>query len=222
MNGEEFKNMVDGKNVVIVGPAGSIHGSKQGDAIEGFDIIMRFNRAVPVPVEAHPDVGKRTDILCNCLEPSPIGGGKPQPQIWKDNGVKLILSPYPSELSYIKKNFDLFKAANNGIMDYHCTDLEFFKGIEEQVKTRPNSGILGIMYMLKFNIQKVYVTGFTFCRDGYRPGYKPGIGVEMYRKLANQYTHRQAPQEEYFRQVYQKDGRIEVDKPLEDILGARP
>ena len=216
-----FSEYLNNKTVAIVGPAGSINGTNQSKYIDGHDIVMRFNSAVPLKPEMKKDIGTRTDILCNCLEPNFTSGGKIDPDLWIREKVKWVLSPYPRELWYTKGNIANFEKINKNRIKFQCTDKIFFDDIEGKVKTRPNSGVLGILYILKHNPKSVYVTGITFGRGGYHAGYKDGITPEKYDKLANSGTHQQKPQENLFREIYNKDKRIKVDKALEEILGER-
>ncbi|MFW6130642.1 MAG: glycosyltransferase family 29 protein, partial [Atribacterota bacterium] len=63
-----FSNFVKGNSAVLVGPAKSIEGSNQGEMIDSFNLVVRMNKAVPVPDSVKEDIGSRTDILYNCLE----------------------------------------------------------------------------------------------------------------------------------------------------------
>jgi hypothetical protein len=212
-----FSEFINGKRIVAVGPAPSAFDNTES-IIESFDIIMRFNSAVPVSEAAKPFIGRRTDILCNCLEEDPISGGKLNPRIWKDEGVKWILSPYPETLWFSKDNINRFKNINNGLLPLECYDINRYNLLESHIKTRPNSGLLGITHLLNFTITELYVTGFTFGRGGYQKGYKDHITPEQYNKLANGRWHSQKPQEDYFREKIATDKRVTLDKYLTDLF----
>ena len=216
-----FADYIKGKRVAVVGPAGSIHDSNQGETIDQYDIIVRFNSAVPIKNESKKDIGSRTDILCNCLEEHPVSGGHIDPEVWINENVSWVLCPYPKELWYVKPNYERFEKLNKSRLQHTCPDKPFFDDLEKKLKTRPNSGLLGMLYLLSFNPSELYVTGITFGRGGYRPGYKDGITAEQYDKLANSTIHKQAPQEALFREVYMNDTRIKTDIMLSKILGER-
>lgn len=217
---KNFTIFLDNKRVAIVGPANSVLNTRQKSLIDNYDIIMRFNSAVPIPENMKDDIGTRTDILCNCLQPGFINGGNIDPKLWKDNGVKWLLCPYARELNYVIYNVNNFERKNKNInLNFLCVDKPFFDSIQMKLDNRPNSGLLGILYLLEHNIKEIYITGITFGRGGYCPGYKTGITEEKYNKLANSGTHQQKPQEELFKEVYKNNkNRIKIDTILEKII----
>jgi hypothetical protein len=211
-----FKDFVNNKKIAVIGPAPSAMSNNKDD-IESYDIIMRFNSAVPVPVECQYHIGSRTDILCNCLEEHPVSGGHIDPVMWYDNGVKWILSPYP-KLSFTEKNIERFQTLNTKNIPLEIFDKNKYIVLEKTLRTRPNSGLLGILHLLSFDVSKIYVTGFTFGRGGYYKGYKAGITAEQYNKLANGPYHTQKPQEDYFKHLYKTNKNIIVDDTLKGII----
>jgi hypothetical protein len=65
----DFGRLLEGKDVVIVGPAETLRGKGQGQMIDAHDLVVRFNTAInyiPFTRELANDIGTRTDILyCN-------------------------------------------------------------------------------------------------------------------------------------------------------------
>ncbi|GJQ20946.1 MAG: hypothetical protein HBSIN02_13010 [Bacteroidia bacterium] len=69
-NGDpEFSRMLEGKRVVIAGPARTLAGKGLGGLIDSFDLVVRLNESVEWIIgnpAARQDYGSRTDILyCN-------------------------------------------------------------------------------------------------------------------------------------------------------------
>ena len=64
---QQFYNLIHDNNVVIVGPAAYLEGSKYGNSIEEKDIVVRINRSYETCERIPEDVGNRTDILYSCL-----------------------------------------------------------------------------------------------------------------------------------------------------------
>jgi len=93
-NRKNYKEYLKGKRVVIVGPAPSIVGSDQRDLIDSYDVVVRLNRALPVPEHLKKDVGTRTDVLYNCMNPSNECGGRIDVDFLLKSGVKFLVSPY--------------------------------------------------------------------------------------------------------------------------------
>jgi hypothetical protein len=212
-----FREYLKGKSVAIVGPASTMNGTKQGDSIDNYDIVVRFNSALPIKEPTKEDVGTKTSILCNCLEPNNISGGTIDPVMWYREGVEWMLSPYPNELWYIKENYASFMKKNKDLK-VECVNLPFFTKLENSLKTRPNSGLMGITYILSHEIKSMYITGISFGKGGYCKGYKEHISPERYNQLANSRIHKQEPQRVYFKNHVVIDPRVTVDAPLKNIL----
>lgn len=64
-----YQKLLTGKRVIVVGPAQTLLGGKQGRMIDDYDLVVRFNTVVeylPFTPELAKDIGTRTDILyCN-------------------------------------------------------------------------------------------------------------------------------------------------------------
>jgi hypothetical protein len=211
-----LEDFVKDKRVVIVGPAKSINDTKQGKFIDSFDIVVRFNNSIPINKQNNEDVGIRTDILCSCLEEHRLSGGDIKPELWKNEGVKWVLSAYPKELWYVKNNYNEFVRRNRGAINHHVVELDFFEGLEEELGTRPTTGYLGITYLLSMNIKELYVTGITFCSDGYAKGYKDSVDDKTFKKISNSNIHSQEPAEIHFKKLCFSDERIILDDFLKE------
>ncbi len=214
-----FGQLVSGRRVVIVGPAECMDGSGQGDTIERqFDLVVRMNRTLPIPARCHVDVGRRTDILYHCLEPHPTRDSIIDPVFWKGEGVRFLCCPYPTDCWFNREICDRFKHQNNGLLPFRDFDPAIFRDLEAQLGTRPNTGLLAILDILRFNPGALYVTGVTFGRDGYYSGYngqapRSAVAVEY-----NSRWHLQAPQIKFLREVIKNNPAIRVDQTLQKIL----
>ena len=82
--------------MAIVGPANSVVGTNRGSLIDKFDIIIRLNKALPIPKKLMCDIGSRTDIIYNGLNTTDFPGQNIlDTNFYKQNGVKFVVSPYP-------------------------------------------------------------------------------------------------------------------------------
>jgi hypothetical protein len=213
-----FKDFVAGKRIAAVGPAPSVIGSKQKESIDGYDLVMRFNKACPVPSEVVADTGNRCDIICNCLEPMAKSGGHLDPNIWKTNGVKWVLSAYPKDVWFNKGHAANFQRKLGNRLPMEFPPDKEYVDFQTSLGTRPNSGLCGIWYLLSLPIKEIYVTGFTFGRGGYHKGYFDTISPEQYEKLANGPHHKQEPQRLYFKKLLANEPRLKVDEPMRAII----
>ena len=93
-NRRKFLEYLKNKRVVIVGPAPTMVDSKQHDIIESYDVVVRLNRALPILEKLKPDIGSRTDILYNCMNPSNECGGTIDIELLQRENIKVLVSPY--------------------------------------------------------------------------------------------------------------------------------
>lgn len=215
-NEDEFIEYLKGKTVAIVGPAPSIIGSNQRELIESYDIIIRLNKAVPVPKERIEDVGHRTNIYYHCMSELQQNGG-PINFSYLSKNIDFISSPYPY-ISPFDKDIDAFNDKNRGKLKFHIINKELFESISKEMNTRPNTGICAIIDILNYDIKELYVTGFTFFRGGYDKTYRDQTEDQVLN-LINQYkVHEIEPQIKYMKNLFDKDNRLKGDEKLLEIL----
>ena len=214
---ELFAQYVNNKNVAIIGPANSIIGTKKGDTIDKFDIIIRLNKALPIPSKLKDDIGSRTDIIYNALNTTDYPGqNNLDTNFYKQNGVKFVVSPYPL--------YDIFY---NDIMNYinrYQFDIPFRTVNKEkhisfvnQIKTRPYTGTSAIMDILSFNVKSLYITGIDFYNTPYYSQYRK-IKKNKLLNLRENAIHVAYPQMEYLLYKSLVDDRIILDNTLEKLL----
>ena len=90
---DEFKNYVRNKKVAIIGPAPSVKDQENGHFIESeYDIIIRINKQWKHAPELDKYIGKRTDILYNCLDYRDDCGGEMDID-YLANKIKFLVCP---------------------------------------------------------------------------------------------------------------------------------
>lgn len=223
----KYSQYLKGKRVVVVGPAPSILGSKQHDIINSYDIVVRLNKALPLPNNLKEDIGSRTDVLYNCMNPSSECGGDIDIDLLKKCGVKYLVSPYGQVsgpkyrfnrdiLSFSEKNLEKGKGKTFSIPFCHI-DTAYFKKLLK-IMQLPNTGICTILDILKHPIKELYITGFTFFKGGYIKEYRRYNEKQVLEKMAKYNLHNQEKQLKYMRQILLNDKRIKLDQTLIDIL----
>lgn len=221
-----YRNKIKQRSVCVVGPSPSLEGSKQGSFIDSFDIVVRVNRGFPV-TSASEDVGSKTDILYHCLNTDEYSGGKVHyNELYKDNVV--LSCPYPKNVSPFHLDILKFEKENEEKIRYHYIDTDFYLKCADLIGTRPNSGICAILDLLCFDIKSLYITGFTFFKDGWRKSYKDTkevFGKEKGETILSEWldsnfngNHFQKPQEDLVREIYIKDDRVDIDDTMKQIL----
>lgn len=215
-NDRNYLEYLMGKKVALVGPAPTIIGSKQGDLIDSYDIVVRVNKAVPIPTHLTRDIGKRTNILYNCLNPSPECGGPYLMDEWKK--LDWLCCPYPAVHPF---DIDItrFKFKNENTIPFHTIDKETYLTAAKEMNTRPNSGIGTIIDLMFHPIKELYVTGFTFFKGGYYSDYRQKNEKQVMDFMNRHRNHEQEPQIEYIRKMfYGVDYRFNPDEEMRKIL----
>ena len=215
-----FQKLLLNKRVVIVGPAPSIINSTQGEYIDSFDIVVRINKAIPIPEYLKKDIGSRTDILYNCLNSKSDNGGEIELEIIKK--LKYICCPYPPIYPF-KKDIDTFmeqfiKRDKENKINFRHVDTKFYLKTVREMNTRPNSGIAAILDLLQFSLKELYITGFTFFKGGYYKEYRSYSETEVLERMKKIGNHDQKLQIKYMKKIFLKDNRIIMDKELKKII----
>lgn len=175
-----------GKRIAIVGPADSAFGTQKGKFIDDFDWVVRVNRS-PYLVDSglhREDIGTRTDVLFHSFyENDESGGGVLDLKMYSKQGLKYLINPRNNRLGFNNtlvfyrkylKNFPVFTLPK----DLHK---QIIGGFEV---SRPTIGYMALMTLLYTDFQELYITGFTFYRTDFGPGYRDHIrGKEEAKKF---------------------------------------
>src|SRR5690606_18097197 len=98
-----------GKRVVLVGPAASLTGRRQGAEIDAYDVVVRLNLSAPTPPEQAADLGSRTDVLYHTLFNSRLAAAagqqhsRQQIQAWKGDGVRFVVTRQQPEHDRVRR-----------------------------------------------------------------------------------------------------------------------
>lgn len=213
-----FFNFCKDKSVALVGPAQSIIGTLKGDIIDQFDLIVRLNKAIPLPESLKKDIGTRTDIIYNSLNTSDFPGeNNLNTKLYKKHGVQFVCTSYPFNhnifhddiLNYVYRyKFEIPLKAMN--------DLKF-RNFEKMLGTRPYTGTCAIMDLLSYPIKYLYITGLDFYQTKYYSEYRT-ISKNVLKYNKNNPIHNNKPQLDYLRNLSFYDNRIILDGYLDKLL----
>lgn len=212
-----FAHYVNGKTVAIVGPANSVVGTNRGSLIDKFDVVIRLNKALPIPKKLMCDIGSRTDIVYNALNTTDFPGQNIlDTNFYKQNGVKFVVSPYPlvnvffnDIMNYIQRyQFDI---------PFRTVDTGKYNKFTQQIKTRPYTGTSAIMDILSFNIKALYITGIDFYNTPYYSQYRR-VNKKKLVGLRENAIHLAYPQMEFLLFRSLTDNRVLLDNTLEKLL----
>jgi hypothetical protein len=227
-----FRGYVEGARVALVGPAPSIIGSKQGELIDSYDMVVRLNHALPVPSELTEDIGTRTDILYTTTK---IPKTLPEdPQVVLDAGVQALVMPYYEKHEaferHVVKCRKIYAGALPLFIPYSHKD---YAVIEVQVGARPTIGLSAIIHLLSMNITELYVAGLTFYfktegnAGGYYEQYKDKHDYgdakadeeTAFKKVINKWkVHDPAKEAAYVAHLVRKDKRLTGDAGFTEVI----
>ncbi|MEX0598013.1 MAG: glycosyltransferase family 29 protein, partial [Candidatus Paceibacterota bacterium] len=223
----KLSNYLKGKRVAIVGPASSIIGSKQAALIDSYDVVVRLNKALPIPPDLSPDVGSRTDILYNCMNPTDECGGTISINVLNKAGIKFLVGAYPPVDSVgttklrIKTDTLMFYHKNRNYWNNFCyTDKTHFLTLWKSMRL-PNTGTMAILDLLRFDIKELYITGITFFKGGYIRTYRDYDEKGIIKHLQRFNLHLPEKQLQYASTQLLKDKRVILDNTLSDILNGK-
>lgn len=216
--------MVSGKRVAVIGPSPSLFRASQVEKLEAYDLVVRLNKAVPVRENVQEVTGSRTDILVHNLrvkEAEAFGAeALPQPELWREHGVKCVLGSMPKWSTEGYQAATSFLRSDHQPMHVAWPSLKQVSMWSKGIGVRPTTGLVAILWMLEAQAAEVYVTGLTFMRDGYQADYNRSItDIEKARAFhRDQGVHDPDLEFAYFVRHVADDPRITYDDPLRECI----
>jgi hypothetical protein len=224
---EEFAKLIEGKRIAYVCPSPHLKGMKMGEYIDSHDLVVRVNQAYHMREEDWEDYGRRTDILMNCLNINKINALRENMDYARS--LKYIVCPMVSMWD-IQRVHDFLD--ETGTPWHNVCDGYLFKVFKE-VGTTCNTGLMGVITLLNYDVKEVYVTGMTFFNMNtfgqvyygkyHEEALKNGNFGEESKNIPNFADlridiHQQVPQINYFhKMVYFHHGRkLTLDDYLEE------
>jgi len=218
VSGIEFKNYIQNKKVIIVGPAGYLKDQNRGEYINSFDIVVRINHAIPIKYPN--DYGNRTDVLYHILSRRSDDGihkklvSKEEIVGWKEHGINYLVSRHDGNSQRIKTlKYSLY---NN--VKWLSLNNYYYRRIRKAVgEKQPNTGIVAMMHLLSLNPKSVNVVGFDFYRSGVYGGYGD-IREGECANTVNSKWHDTEAQLKYLKKQAIRHKNLILDNALESIL----
>jgi len=224
---ENLASYLSGKRIAYVCPSPHLRGQKMGAYIDSFDIVVRVNQAYDVPEKDWQDYGKRTDLLMNCLNINKIRALGSNLEFARS--LDYIVCPMVSmwDVGRVHKFLNIVGRPWHNVCDGYL-----FKVFRE-VGTTCNTGLMGIITLLNYDIEEVYVTGMTFFNMNkfgkvYNNTYHDEAAKNNNFKATDNKEpsiadlridiHQQQPQINYFKRMldYHHPGKLLVDNYLQE------
>ena len=175
---KDFKKLAKffkGKSVALVGPAPNLIGKNKGNEIDSYDIVCKVGWMYNITDNLN--YGSRCDVLFNGCFSKDID---PKEKFINKN-IKRVITP--------------IKSCMPGILDVHKRDLwNYYNYLKKELpeisfntigmlscdfdnkyKTRATLGTFSINFLLKQDLTKLGIYGFTWYKNG---GYNPQYGQQ--------------------------------------------
>ena len=224
------------KSVALVGPAKYMSGSNYGVEIDSHDVVVRINRGIESIKSYGDDIGKRTDIYYSCLiETSQQTGKLDVVELKDDYKIKYIVAPPESDFIGMSSKTDFHSLVDKSKMEsfkkhipIRIIEHDFHTDLAREVRCKPNTGFLSIYDLLRFDIKKLSIYGFSFYLDGFLPGQKDGVIYEKgysEQEFANMgfnsKRHIQVNMWNYAKQTLRNNPKVVLDGTLTQILNLK-
>jgi len=159
---ERLAKILKGKRIAYVCPSPHLEGKGMGELIDSYDIVVRVNQNRAMLESQWADYGKRTDILYSCLNIHKMIALFTESNIEYLSNLKFISCPMLSMWDIARQEYPLnMLEAEYGVPWQNISDGHVFK-ICKEVGTTVNTGLLGIINLLNYDVKEIYVTGMTF------------------------------------------------------------
>ena len=170
----DLNNIIKNKSIAYVGPAPNIQGKSGGEYIDSYDIVMRVGDP-PIgflgQTGKESDYGSRTDILVHSYNVQDRHHLSQDKQ-WLMN-LKYLLQPMvrSSETPQQESWFSEIGVPVHNVPDHHIkSDSHWNKGkpgyLYDYLGSLPNTGFIGILTLLNYDMKCLYITGMTFYNMG--------------------------------------------------------
>jgi len=224
-------SLVNGKDVVIVGPSPHLVGEGQGEALDKYDVVCRVNEVLPFGLEK--DYGTRTDIMFHC-------GGELALQRLKEVHNKFPLQTEKIKLAVCPQGLaEEHKLRQDWLMagipiPFHAVGYNFWYDACLRIGADATTGMLSIILLMEqYKPKSLTITGFSFYVQGLQPRERHhaayltygGDAVSAKATISNK-KHSQLSLEKLYKQKYflsqmqalYGKRKLKVDKYLKSIL----
>lgn len=204
------------KRIAIVGPGSTAYDQFNGNYIDDFDFVIRFNRSPSLLGKENRDyIGSKTDIVFHSL----FDNAYPEFLFKKELNVKYIIHPR-NNLRGKRQRFNFFKKYKVNKRIYTLNKKIWLELDHSLGNINPTMGFCGLYSVLTSNFKECFITGFSFYSTGYEKGYEDSfIPGEHYFNFLKSYISPHDPRLEkeiVFKLIKsRKDKDIKLDNYLE-------
>jgi hypothetical protein len=220
----DFNSVIKNKRVAIIGAANSAYNTGKGGFIDGFDIVIRINKAPHLLKEEKwsVDIGRKADVLFHSFYENNLSGGGPLDiSLYDKLGIRYVINPVASYAGH-RVIFNFFKKYLKKRIVYSFPTKPYKEMLGHLEGFYPTIGSCALKASIDSNFSELYITGFTFFKtafgEGYRNEIKEAHQVQKFIKDSGQHN----PDLEflYFLKLLDKNKHknILLDSVLRDIV----
>lgn len=218
-----LKRHLKNKRVAIIGAADSVFDEKNGDYIDSFDIVIRINKAALVWKKENTDYlgSKFTYLFHSFYENNYSGGGPVNFKEFKKLGIQKLVHPN-SDIKGLRVHLNFYKRHLKQKKTYILSPRLYGKITKELSGFQPTVGFSAIYSALNADCKELYLTGFTFFKSPYLPGYRDDLRdkISNKRHIQKQGIHDPNIEFKAFKNLVQKSSntRIILDSRLRKLI----
>lgn len=217
VNNEYFSDLIHGKRIAIVGPSKILEGSKMGEFIDSFDLVIRTNGSFNILDEIKEDYGSRCDILY--VNGSYSREMYPLPVDWyRSRGMKILC---------MKNNYIIHRRYYNPTLPTRWINQNprLIAGVKG-----PLLGTYILNDLLQYEPGYIYLTGMDMYQAGfanglnldahYLPGYQPQkiLDIVKPKEHTMKMGHDVASNNAFFKRIIEEYDIVDCDDFIKQIL----
>lgn len=192
---DDIDDIVNDKNIIIVGPAACVFDDVKDIKFDDYDLIVRINHHyLKEPLDRRDLLGPRTDIVYHFL--GDTDNFETNLEYYNKNNILIVnRSPGVKHKARIKNLYNIKKA--------------YIKEVNKKVGCGVQTGVLSIIHLLEYDIKSVTVCGFDFYTTLYSYREDEKLRMKHINGYMGRTRHFPKLQLEYIKkEVYEKDKRF--------------
>ncbi len=159
--------MLKGKRIAIVGPASSAYQTNRGAYIDGFDYVIRINKAPLLLKDGKydADIGRKLDILFHSFFENDFSGGGPLDfELYDRLGIKYVINPIPTFFGK-RVTFNFYKKYLLPRVVYGLAPEPYQEAVKAFGRFRPTTSFLRIEDVRGGRLLGAFYNGFYFLQN---------------------------------------------------------
>ena len=230
-----LNELIRGKRIAYVGPAPSIIGKSLGEKIDSYDLVFRTGDP-PVGflnrTGCEKDFGSRTDALVHSFNQHD------RIELSQDvdwlKSLKFLFQPMvqSSETPEIQAWFKKIGVPNYSVPDHHIkSDDHWNRGkpgyLYDHLKSLPNTGFIGILTLLNYDVKEIFMAGMTFYNMGkwdgennYFPEWYNSLKYKVFGLNESRNLHNPEADINHFKQILKIKSQREKITFVDDLENA--